>query len=259
METLIREHGPLGLLATAMIFTGGFINKNSTQDAISKSWCNNNVSMTTLKPPFTNQLPQGLEESVIVLSVIVPMLPLFLNHFSDVNLEMFKTHVLGQSSSFGLSELMRHYTVMPEPMFLSRCNISNQECLLKTLQSNFTVLSPNQTNSLCNRNFTSKINQELFDSLHHFPDPLCAILGSSLTTIVCYLFFWHRLDKDKKSLFETASWKQMLMIIAQCLILFLVVFYCFYLYKKMDHVQIYGVLLGAFVQFCVTFSLMKDS
>lgn len=253
MEHLIKEHGPLSAVAMGMIFTGSFVNRNSTQKSISQTWCQMNSSSS-----FVNS-PAHLEEIVLVLSIIVPVLPLFSNHFSVVNVEMLKSHVVGQSSSFGLSEIIRHYAVLPEPIFLKKCNISNQECFSKFLQPNLTFLSTNKSNSFCNRNTSFESSKELFDSIHHFPNPVCAILGSSLTTIIFILVFWHKFNKQNKSPYQTASWKQMLIIISQCIVLLIISMYCFYLYKKMDHVQILGVFLGAFVQFCVTYSLLKDS
>jgi len=243
MEQHIRQHGPLTSLALGMVFTGSFINLNSTQETISTSWCQLNSS--TLPA-----LPAHLEQTVLVLSIIIPVLPLFFNQMNDANIEMLKSHVVGQSSSFGLSEIMRHYTALPEPLFLKKCNISNQECIYKTLQSNLTFLSPNKNTSFCNRNISAENNKELFDSIHHFPNPVSAILGSSLATVIFVLFF-------SSSLQDMDAWKKTCIIISQCVIILIVIMYCFYLYLNMDNVQIFGVFLGAFVQFCITYGLMK--
>jgi hypothetical protein len=253
MEGHIKNHGPMGLVTLAMIFTGSYINTNSNQESISNTWCNTSDESI-------GQLPKGLEETVLVMSILVPMLPLILNHPNAENIEMIKAHVVGQSSSYGLTEIMRHFTVYPEPSFLKKCNITNQECQSKTLSvNNFTVLSSNSTKSFCKRNYTNENKQELFDSTHHFPNPTCVMLGSSLTSIVCLLFFWHRITKENKTPYQTTSWKQTIIIMTQFSILFVVALYCFYLYRAMDSVQIIGVLLGAIIQFCITFSLLKES
>lgn len=244
MEQHIRQHGPLSSVALGMLFTGSFINLNSTQETFSPTWCQLNSSTIPT-------LPVHFEQTVLVLSVLIPVLPLIFNKMNDANIDMFKSHVVGQSSSFGLSEILRHYAVLPEPLFLQKCNISNQECVHKLLQANLTFLSPNKNTSFCNRNVSTENNKELFDSIHNFPHPASALLGSSLATVIFVLFFQISLFQDMD------AWKKTCIILSQCVIILIVILYCFYLHLKMDSVQIFGVCLGAFVQFCITFGVVK--
>ena len=200
METLIRQHGPLGAMTVIFLLAGNLINQNTSETNIlsPSKWCNLNSTSDV-------ELPQGLEQVVLSLSVLIPMLPFILNKPNDVNIEMFKSHLMGQSSGFGLSEMIRHFVELPEPSFLTKCNITSQECNYKISKQVFTLLSKNNTLSLCNKNFTSSNSKELFNSVHNFPNFICVMLGSSLMTFISILWFWQRLNDHEQSLFQNSS------------------------------------------------------
>lgn len=252
MENLISQHGPIGAMALTMLITGNLVNLNATLTSVSPTLCNSS------NMNFTAKLPNGLEETVLALSVLVPIVPFILNKPNDINVEMFKSHVLGQSSSFGLSEVIRHFTVMPEQTFLQKCNISHSECIKKSELSNITILSNVKQNSLCNRNFTSSDTIDLFNSIHHFPNHTCVMLGSSLVTVICTILFWQRLSDKKISPYQNHSCTKLFFILVQTVIVFIIIYYCFILYKSLDSIQFIGFLLGVILQSCITLSLMKN-
>jgi len=252
MENLINQHGPLGTMVLTMLITGNLVNRNATDTSVSPNLCNSSLMNTTIK------LPNGLEETLLALSVLMPVVPFILNKPNDINIEMLKSHILGQSSSFGLSEVIRHFTVIPDHMFLNKCNISLSECIKKTVQSNMTFLSTDKQISLCNRNFTSLDSMDLFNSIHHFPNHTCVMLGSSLVTVICTILFWQRLNDKKVSPYQNHSCIKMLLILVQSVVVFIVIYYCFILYKSMDSIQFIGFFLGIILQSCITLSLMKN-
>ena len=252
MESLISQHGPSGALTAIFLLTGNLINLKANNSTASPLWCNStNVS--------TKQLPKGLEEIILLISILIPIVPLSLNKPDAVNIEMFKTHILGQSSSFGLSETLRHFVEMPEPLFLSKCNISIQECKSKTFFSpNLSLLSDSKSNSLCNKNFTETNLNELFNSVHNFPNHTCVMLGSSIVTLVYILIIWQRLNNKDQSPYQTSSIVKVMFITAMCVILSIVLFYGYNLYKLEDKMQIISFLYGVVLQYCINLSMMKS-
>jgi len=256
--TLFKDHGPVGVLIVGMLLTGSLINRQTDAETASnqlikvsdKHLCNK-----TFDHGMT--LPKGLEETVLVLCVILPVIPLVMNKWTENNVEMFKAHITGQTTSYGLSELLRHYTVYPESSFLKKCNISSQEC--KTKRDHITLLSANETDSLCNKKFNLSNVQELFDSMHHVPNHVCALLGSSIVSFLAILFYWQRLNKDQKTPFQTESWLQMFIICLQSVFVFILAYYSYNLYLVLDSIQLLGVFFGGIVQVFVILSMFKNT
>ena len=225
---LLKDHGPIGILVFSMLLTGSLINNGNLQSNLSppsQHWCNSTID--SLQNSI--QMPSGLEETVLVLSVLLPTLPLAMNKLSPTNVEMIKAHFAGQTSSYGLSQVMRHFTVYPEPIFLKKCNISSQECVSRAKEQQ-NLISTDGNSSFCNRTFSPATLQELFDSSHHVPNSTCAILGSSIVTLLAILFYWHRLNDKSKTLYESDSCLQLFMVCLQSILLIILSMYSYYLY-----------------------------
>ena len=254
---LLKDHGPVGMLVVGMLLTGSLINNGNFPKDLSppsQHWCN----ATAKLQPALMSMPFGLEETVVVLSVVLPTLPLAFCKMSPTNLEMLKAHFAGQTSSYGLSQVMRHFTVYPEPNFLEKCNITRQECVSRALlqEQQSLISKDNETDSFCNRTFNPATLQELFDSSHNIPNSTSAILGSSLVTLLAILFYWHRLNG--KSLSESDSCLQLFMVCLQSVLLIVLAMYCYYLYVSFESVQIFGLIFGAAIQFCIVVAMLRE-
>jgi len=252
----MKNHGPIGVLVLAMMLTGTLVNRNQTESSLPTprlSWCNKTAPspVPEIKQPI--DMPKGLEESVIVMSVVLPMMPIIFNGLASDNLRVIKAHFAGQTCSFGLSQVLRHFAVYPEPQFLKTCNISSQDCFSKAAQG-----SMGNVTQLCNRSFNTPATvQELFDSLHHVPNTPCALLGASLMTMCAILFYWHRLNSKGTSLIETPPWVQIPFICIQIMLLITLAIYSYCMYVMVDTVQLYGILFGASIQFFIIVSMMR--
>ena len=97
---------------------------------------------------------------------------------------------------FGVSELLRHFVTVPEPSFLQKCNITVEECHNKAQQFQQLPFSTTTNTSYCR----SENTPELFNSLHHFPDKTCCIIGASIVTFLATLYFWPGQYKRKINL-----------------------------------------------------------
>jgi hypothetical protein len=174
---------------------------------------------------------------------------------------MVKSHAMGQGSVFGASELLRHFVVAPEPMFLEKCNISLLECREKVLAEKIFSLDGNTNASFChnnnnNNNFTQL--SVLFNSMHHFPDVVCCLIGASIVTFLANLYFWNRANTSGKSIYQASSITQNILILFQiaCIVLFLA--YLYNQYTSFDGMQLYGCLIGGFIQFMIICSTLLN-
>lgn len=250
--TAIKDQGPFALLLGTMLLLGSFINQNQTDNSVvvkpDKTWCKNISSATASK------MPSGLSEITIAMTLIMPMAPILLNSqakaWNKFKFEMVKTHAVGQGSVFGMSEAMRHFLILPEATFLQKCNISIEECNEKTMLKMPQPLAGNI--SFCN----SKDSQQLFNSLHHFPDNVCGLIGASIVSFLATLYYWNRANMNGKSIYEADSIKQYVLIAFQVLFLCFVLSYLYHVYISFDGVQLYGLLIGGFIQFMIICSTL---
>lgn len=270
MESLLEQHvvkqSPFALLFTGMVLLGSCINKN-TLNATSidvtpkENWCFNSTSFEEFLAP----MPKGLAIATIVVTVIFPMLPILVNSYSkswnSFKFNLIKCHVVGQGSVFGVSELLRHFVTLPEPLFLEKCNITLQDCFKKSNFNSLPLVSNHSNfNALCNLNDTSIENgSKLFDSLHHFPDKVCCFIGASLVTFLTTLYFWHRINKNGKSIYNAQTLKQCILIVLQVVCVSLVFIYMYFLYTTFESVQIYGIFIGGLIQLMIYCSTLPTT
>jgi hypothetical protein len=242
------NHGPMAVLVGSMVLVGSLVNQDATVSTLypQENWCNN---ATAQLQHFITAMPKGLGAATIVVVVIFPLVPMLINSetktWNDFKIDILKCHVVGQTSVFGVSELLRHFLVSPEPTFLKTCNITAEECIVKSHVSSANV-------SFCNTNATT-----LFDSLHHFPDKTCCIIGASIVTFLATLYYWNKINKNGKSIYEAHSFKQCFLIFVQILCLTLILTYMYFLYNTFDGVQLYGLIIGAILQCMVILSSIK--
>lgn len=251
LENQLSNHGPFAALFTGMIILGSVVNKNSTDAIIEpqENWCNDNI--VNLKE-LISTMPSGLGVATVIVVLIFPLVPIFINsqykNWNEFKFEIVKCHVVGQGSAFGVSELLRHFIISPEPMFLNKCNITIAEC------SNKTYSLPSKTNvtSFCR----VQNSNDLFNSLHHFPDNTCCFIGASIVTFLATLYFWSRINRSGKSIYELHSIKQCILIILQIVCIIFVMTYLYYLLNTFDGVQFIGILIGGIVQLMIICSTL---
>lgn len=261
MQQHLVDQGPFAALLGGMLLLGSFINLNQTDSIVdpNSAWCKNNTFNNNNN---TEVVPHGLNTVTILLALLFPIAPVLINSqakaWNRFKFEMVKTHVVGQGSVFGLSEALRHVLTVPEPLFLQKCNISVDECNVKThLKIQQPLLKPDDNVSFCNSSTTIPPN-ELFNSLHHFPDNTCCLIGASIVSFLATLYFWNRANMNGKSIYEADSLKQYLLIFFQVLFVGIVLCYLYFLYKSFDSVQLYGLFIGAFIQFMIICSTLPN-
>jgi hypothetical protein len=253
------NHGPMAALVSGMILVGSLINNNATDTTVypKESWCTN-TSMQFEQ--LITTMPPGLGAATIVVVIIFPIIPVLINSqtkkWNEFKVEILKCHVVGQGSVFGVSELLRHFLVSPEPMFLKKCNISIEECSVKSSVLKLPLNEPLNT-SFCHSNDVNAT--ELFNSLHHFPDKTCCIIGASIVTFLATLYFWNRINRAGKSIYEAHSMQQCFLILLQFVCVTLVFTYLYFLYNSFDGVQLYGLLIGAILQIFVVYSTLPQN
>lgn len=257
LEQQLLNHGPFSALFSGMVILGTFVNHNATSMFVhpSESWCQNTSIVADFKNVLTS-MPSGLGAATIVIVIIFPLIPIFVNSqtkkWNEFKFDIIKCHVLGQGSVFGVSELLRHFVTVPEPSFLQKCNITVEECHNKAQQFQQLPFSTTTNTSYCR----SENTPELFNSLHHFPDKTCCIIGASIVTFLATLYFWQRANTKGKSIYQAHSMQQCFIICAEMLCVTLILIYLFYLYYSFDGVQMYGILIGGMIQLMIICSTL---
>lgn len=136
---------------------------------------------------FDNHTKNSVWGSALMLaaSLSFPLLPLMLtNKDSSGGRDALAAQLMGQSASFGASEIVRGLAFTPDRTFWARCNLTKEECQnfgigsiwLRDFQ-NSDVFADGP--SLCGCPSESEFI-ELFDSLHSLPDLVSAMAGSAL-------------------------------------------------------------------------------
>lgn len=269
IEQQVLNQSPFAALFTTMVLIGTFVNDkthhNATEETVvtpQENWCTNTSNIQE----FLSPMPKGLGIATIIVTLIFPILPILVNSqtkmWNSFKFNIIKCHVVGQGSVFGVSELLRHFITVPEPMFLQKCNITMQECLFKSQMSSLFLSGGSSSNSsLCQTNSTLTGNNELFDSLHHFPDKTCCFIGASIVTFLTTLYFWNRINTKGKSIYNAHSCQQCLLILIQVICVSLVFIYLYFLYQTFEKVQVYGIFIGGLLQlmiYCSTLSKNDD-
>jgi len=208
----------------------------------------------------------------LFLSTVLPLLPLALNSKTNWNsdkTEAVISHLIGQSATFGTTEFIRHFAIVPDPTFFERCNLSLNDCLAKSTQvlrldklcptasfsfknnqsivaaagvasnslnrsqRSFAVSSSSSlSSSLPPVNLQASLPNDLSNihaALHSMPNPTMAIVGSSFVVFVANLFFWTRHNKSGKNSSSAHSLVKMTMIVV---FLMFVSFALLYRYKQ---------------------------
>lgn len=259
MEHIIKQHGPASLAILSLVLTGGLINHpppNVNQVNVDHTWCkpwnNNNNTLMTDMPPAIGPL-------AITASIVLPLVPLVLNSkliWSDYKTEILKSHFLGQSASFGVAELFRHYATMPNQDFMQKCNVTFEQCETLSIAKLPLYFYPVLNETICKQSDSNK--SEVFDNLHNFPNVTCSLLGASLVSFAIVILYWHNVNKQGKSIYQANSVLKILIVALQCLLVIILFMYLYYLYKKLEFMHLLSVFLGAGVQLFISVSMIRQ-
>lgn len=258
-QHLFKQHGFPSVIIGAMVLVGYLVNNNNINsfnngtDVISQdsTWCD---TFEVLREAQVSEMPPGFEELTIVLSIVLPIAPVLVNSLGldDFKIEMLKSHFLGQSSSFGMSEIARHFATLPEAQFYKKCNLTFFDCKQK-LGANLSLVSDDEDKSFCNTNSTMI---DLLHSFHHFPASSGTLVGAAMASFIATLFYWHHLDKHNKSLYLNSPVKKYFLFLCIAIIVLVFIMYCMYLYKTFNSVEMYAVFFGAFLQVLIIVALL---
>lgn len=251
MEQALKQHGPAGLVGLALALTGGLVNYSPDQNStlnLQPQWCNKTLQINSTIPPILIPL-------AVTTSLILPLIPLALNsktHWSNIKTEATKSHLVGQSVSYGTAELIRHFAISPEGSFLQKCNLSNDDCY-SHLYDNLTL------GTLCKNSDKTQNVKTLFNSLHHFPDATCSILGASFISFVSSLAYWHYMNRVGKSVYQSSAYTKMTLIGLYCILIILLCIYLMYLYKSLELAHFLSLLLGGIIQLFISIAMLKQT
>jgi RsiW-degrading membrane proteinase PrsW (M82 family) len=205
---------------------------------------------------------------IVAASVILPLSPLLLNSkttFNEGKWNALLAHVLGQTASFGSTEIARHFVVAPNWQFFPRCNLSLSDCqqlapgpyrLARDIfefendthigyvfdydtDDDTDDLSP-RTAILCPE--PAGRVKDLFNSLHSMPDVVSALIGASTVMFASNLWFWRHSNRRQK---RVASSHDMTKIALIAVFLLYVTISMFYRFRYVENS--FGELLMSFI------------
>lgn len=252
MEEQLKKHGPFATVVGVMGLLGCFINMDGGNSTVTPTLnlCSNS-STSSFKTLMTD-LPQGLSTATLVLTLLFPIVPILINSktkWNDFKFDVVKCHVVGQSSVFGVSEVLRHVLTIPDGSFFTKCNITFDDCLAKNQFQSLPLFAIDNI-SFCNLT-SNTLPNDVFNSLHHFPDLTCGIIGSSIVTFIATLYYWKKSNAKEKRLYQASSFQQIVLIGLQIATTLLILIYVYYLYKSVEFIQFFGFLIGGLVQFSI--------
>ena len=216
VNTLLLQVAPLGGLALLFLLLGSLIHTGQESETVKIGTlleCSRAAQNVT---PFQHQASEfvtGFYETAIFIALAAPLVPFALDplrKWNDVKTQAVGAHLLGQSSSFGISEVLRYVGYWPNDLFFDRCNLTESECLEKSLQTLYLMAptkrrrpedsssssSTTTTTTTTNQTLCSRPNargKDIYDSLHTFPNYAGSMLGSGLISFFLCVFFWSRL------------------------------------------------------------------
>jgi hypothetical protein len=246
----VLKQSPLLGFICIMITLGIFVNQfPNSQDQFVTVGKDVNCKNT----PTTNQSGDGIVNEYVstVFVFLLPLFPLLTPPFDKQKLQTAISHLIGQTGSFGSSEVARHFIVSPQATFFDKCNITQQEC--KTLENTTLLLQSNTSNvSLCSN--SNLPFSDIFNSLHGSPHVPSVMFGASMLAFIIAVKYRHpkqdNEEKEKQSVLFIYFFKAILFATCFVIITFIVVD----IYLKTSNFPsqivasiVYGIFLQAMV------------
>lgn len=322
VQGALRKYGIVGVITTVMFLVGVLCNTLSDKNpqlVPHPEWCHHSRLYTSHQEKIANMtkmvttaaattttpgpttvastlqqqslyiptMPRGLATTTAVFCFLWPLLPMLLNSRKSLNeakIESIMSHVLGQTSNFGIAEVFRTQIPYPEDLFLDKCNLSPEECLRMSREKRAMPLylppSADTTDSaaMCKGQFynmhlqpSAELSEEdaanvtttprlprlrhsfkdeaiIYNSLHHYPDPVCMLFGSALVSFIATIMHWRRLNPTQKKLKETSATVRSILTISDIAMMSCGLFYVYNLYIAYDMSQTLGIFVGILLQ-----------
>lgn len=309
VHTVVGKYGIVGVITTLMLLVGLLCNMASDKNPLlvpHPDWCHHsslytthqetlaNMTSSTTVAPLTSlnqsllqehqpsmyipNMPRGLAETTAVFCFVWPLLPMLLNSrktFNGAKMESILSHVLGQTSNFGIAEVFRTQIAYPEDLFLDKCNLSPLECLRLSQEKILLPLYlprppppdalltdglPRNPAAMCKGQFYNMANNNtkkkdlfkdeaiIYNSLHHYPDSVCMLFGSALVSFVATILHWRKLNPAQKRMKEASTTVRSILTVSDIAMMTCFLFYLYNLYVAYDMLQIVGVFIGILLQ-----------
>jgi hypothetical protein len=203
---------------------------------------------------------------IVAASVILPATPLLLNSmsFNEGKWNALVAHVLGQSASFGSTEIARHFLVAPNRQFFPSCNLSLPECQQLPLgnyrlaqydggdnaNATNTTQAPPRTSALCQK--PAAVIKDLFDNLHSMPDVYSALIGSSAVIFASNLWFWKHSNTLSQNVASSHAFTKIALIGVFLVYVTMSMFYRFKYVENAFGELVLSFLYGAGIQFFIS-------
>jgi len=252
---LLQKGAPASAAVVAFVLLGSLINKFPPQSEM----LNVGVDVKCPPPQVPEQektaaaedggrsrlLPEGV---VVALTIVLPLFPILAPSLvtdgsslqlvrsldTDETWKLLSCHLVGQTGSYGTSEIIRSLLVTPEKNFFEKCSLSSEECLhlvgkrdvvlalhaagadaaaaatttpvprrLKNSSEEATAVQPfaREYAELCPN--SSLPYNELYKSLHSAPDVGASLVGAALSSFLFGL--WMRRKNKKRSAVASAA------------------------------------------------------
>ena len=122
----LAQHSPAGGLALFFLLLGGLIHTGRDSETVKIGTlleCSRAAGHNGTVPMAGRlEFVTGFYEAAIFIAVAAPLVPFALDplrKWNDVKTQAVGTHLLGQSSSFGISEVLRYVGYWPNDLFLT--------------------------------------------------------------------------------------------------------------------------------------------
>jgi hypothetical protein len=205
------------------------------------------------------------EAVIVAASVILPATPLLLNSklsFNEGKLNALVAHVLGQSASFGSTEIARHFLVAPNWQFFPSCNLSLPECQQLAPGTYRLAQDEDQDGALSTTTRApppavlcqepAGVVKDLFDNLHSMPDVYSALVGSSTIIFASNLWFWKHSNAGSKNVASSHSITKVVLIGVFLVYVSTSMFYRFKYVENAFGELVMSFVYGAGIQFFIS-------
>ena len=239
----IAKQTPMGLFGLSMIVLGCLINKYpGGNESVGSLDCDKALSSTDAFNNATDGiLPHYISSG---MAFILPLLPLLVPPHNNRKLELVAAHLVGQTGSFGSSEVARHYIISPEVYFYSKCNLTQEDC---SGVANITTINDACINSRLSIN-------GIFDSLHGSPHVPSVMIGAALFAFFISVKHWRHNTTTTPSKYYIKSF-----LCLVCLVIMTVIVINCYLQTNHSPLQILSsVVYGLFLQ-AIVYVFFKHS
>ena len=88
----------------------------------------------------------------------------------------------------------------------------------------------------------------IYNSLHHYPDPICMLFGSSLVCFIASIFHWKKINPTNKGYTDVSITVRSILVLSDIGMIGSFLVYLVHLYLTYDLLQLLGVCVGVLLQ-----------